>query len=45
MDDSALTYSDFVNDPKMLIWSKKHPGSRANHGYTKNVVINRWLTK
>ena len=35
MDDLAMTCSDFVNPPKMLICSEKHPISEANHGYTK----------
>ena len=26
----------------MLICSEKHPVSRANYGYTKKVVIDRW---
>ena len=39
-----MTCSDFVNPLKKLICSKKHPVSRANHGYTKEVVIDRWLT-
>ena len=30
-----MTCSDFVNPLKMLICSKKHPVSGANHGYTK----------
>ena len=37
-----MTCSDFVNPLKMLICSKKHPVSGANHGYTKKVVIDRW---
>ena len=37
-----MTCSDFVNPLKMLICSKKHPVSRANHGYTKKVVKDRW---
>ena len=40
-----MTCSDFVNALKMLIFcSEKHPVSRANYGYTKNVVIDRWAT-
>ena len=35
MDDIEKTCSDFVNPLKMLICSKKHPVSGANHGYTK----------
>ena len=45
MDDLAMTCSDFVNALKMLICSEKHPVSRANYGYTKKVVIDRWATK
>ena len=41
MDDLAMTCSDFVDAPKMLIFSEKHPVSRANCGYTKKVVIDR----
>ena len=44
MDNLALTYSDFVNAHKMLIFSEKHPASRANCDYTKSVVMNRWPT-
>ena len=44
MDDLAMTCSDFVDAPKMLIFSEKHPVSRANCGYTKKVVIDRWPT-
>ena len=44
MDDIDITCSDFVNPLKMLICSKKHPVSGANHGYTKKVVIDRWPT-
>ena len=39
MDNLNMTCSDFVNALKMLICSEKHPVSRANHGYTKKVVI------
>ena len=39
-----MTCSDFVNDHKLLICSEKHPVSRANYGYTKEVVIDRWPT-
>ena len=42
MDDLAMTCSDFVNTLKMLICSEKNPVSRANYGYTKKVVIDRW---
>ena len=42
MDDLAITCSDFVNALKMLKCSEKHPVSRANYGYTKKVVIDRW---
>ena len=42
MDDLAMTCSNFVNALKMLICSEKHLVSRANYGYTKNVVIDRW---
>ena len=44
MDDLAVTCSDFVNALKMLIFSEKHPVSKANYGYTKKVVIDRWAT-
>ena len=44
MDDLAMTCNDFVNDLKMLICSEKHPVSRANYGYTKILVIDRWAT-
>ena len=44
MDDLAMTCSDFVNALKTLICSEKHPVSRANYGYTKNMVIDRWVT-
>ena len=44
MDDLTMTCSDFVNAVKMLICSEKHPVSRANYGYTKKVVIDRWET-
>ena len=44
MDDLAMTCSDFVNALKMLICSEKHPVSRANYGYIKKVVIDRWAT-
>ena len=44
MDDIDMTFSHFVNPLKMLICSEKHPVSEANHGYTKKVVIDRWLT-
>ena len=44
MDDLAMTCSDFVHALKMLICSEKHPVSRANYGYTKQVVIDRWAT-
>ena len=39
-----MTCSDFVNALKMLICSEKHLVSRANYGYTKKVVIDRWET-
>ena len=42
MDDFDMTCSDFVNALKMLISSEKHPVSRANYGYTKRVVMDRW---
>ena len=45
MDDLAMTCSYFVNALKMLISSEKHPVSRADYGYTKKVVIDRWATK
>ena len=41
MDDLAMTCSEFVSALKMLISSGKHPVSRANYDYTKNVVIDR----
>ena len=44
MDDIDVTCSDFMNPLKMLICSEKHPVSGANHGPTKTVVIDRWLT-
>ena len=44
MDDLAMTCSDFGNALKILICFEKHPVSRANYGYTKNVVIDRWVT-
>ena len=44
MDDIVMTCSDFVNPLKMLIFSEKHPLSRANHGYSKKVVTDRWPT-
>ena len=44
MDDLAMTCSDSVNALKMLICSEKHPVSRANYGYTKKVVKDRWAT-
>ena len=44
MDDLAMTCSDSVNALKMLICPEKHPVSRANYGYTKKVVIGRWVT-
>ena len=39
-----MTCSDFVNALKMLICSEKHPVSSANYGYTKKMVIYRWVT-
>ena len=44
MDNLAIMCSDFVNALRMLIFSEKHPVSRANYGYTKKVVIDRWPT-
>ena len=44
MDDIDMTCSDFVIALKMLLCSEKHPVSGGNHGYTKQVVIDRWLT-
>ena len=44
MDDLAMTCSDFVNAVKMLICFEKHPVFRANYGYTKKVVLDRWPT-
>ena len=45
MDDLAMTCSDFVNALKMLICSEHiNHVSRANYGYTKKVVIDRWAT-
>ena len=42
MDDLDLTCSDFVNALKMFICSEKHPVSRANYGYTKKMVTDKW---
>ena len=42
IDDLDMTCSDFVNALKMMMCSEKHSVSRANHCYTKNVVIDRW---
>ena len=39
-----MTCSDFVNALKMLKCSEKHYVSRANHGYTKKLVIDKWPT-
>ena len=44
MDDLARTCSDLAIALKMLICSEKHPVSRANYGYAKRVVIDRWST-
>ena len=44
MDVIDMTSSDFVNPLKMLICSKRHPVSGANHDYTKKVIIDRWPT-
>ena len=44
MYDLAMTCSDFVNALKMLICSEKHPVFRANYGYTKKVIIDKWAT-
>ena len=44
MDDLEMTCSDFVNAFKRLICFEKHPVSRANYGYTKKVIIDRWAT-
>ena len=44
MDDLTMTCSDFVSALKMLICSEKHTVSRANYGYAKKVVIDRWET-
>ena len=44
MDDLAMTCSDSVNALKMLICSENHLVSRANYGYTKKEVIDRWAT-
>ena len=44
MDDLAMTCSDFVNAPKILKYSEKHPVYRDNYGYAKKVVIDRWAT-
>ena len=44
MNDLAVTCSDFVNVPKMLICFEKHPVFRATRDYTKNMVIDRWPT-
>ena len=45
MDDLAMTCSDIMNALKMLNSSEKHTVSRANDGYTKQVVIARWPTR
>ena len=44
IDDSDMTCSDFVNPLKMLKCSENHRVFRANHDYTKKVVIDRWPT-
>ena len=44
MDGLDMTCSDFMNALKMLICSEKHPVSRANHGYTNKIAIDRWPT-
>ena len=44
MDDLDMTCSDFVNPLIMLLCSKKHPVSGANHGYAKMLVIDKWPT-
>ena len=44
MDDIDMMCRDFVNPLKMLICSEKRPVSGDNHGYTKNVLIDRWPT-
>ena len=36
-----MTCGDFVHTLKMLICSKKHPVSRANHGHTQKMVTDR----
>ena len=41
---AAMKCSDFVNDLKLFICFVKHHISRANHGYSKTVVIDRWAT-
>ena len=35
MDDLAMTYRDFVNTLKMLLYVLKTPCFRANHSLTK----------
>ena len=44
MDDLAMTCSDFVDALKIIICSEKHLVSRANYGYTKKVVMDKWAT-
>ena len=40
-----MTCSDIMNAFKMLNSSEKQSVSRANYGYTKQVVIARWPTR
>ena len=42
MNDLNMTFSDFVNALQVLLCFEKHPVSRANHGYAKNMVVDRW---
>ena len=39
-----MTFNEFVNALKMSICPEIHPVSRANHGYAKKVVKDRWPT-
>ena len=39
MNESAMTYGNFINPLEMQKYSEKHPVSRANNGNTKKVVI------
>ena len=39
-----MTCIDFKNAIKSINCSEKHPVSRANHGNTKQAVVDRWPT-